>query len=441
MFQSRRFAPSPRRHGAAVPIAIGPVPSSPTDRDTDGRGPRSPAPRGRRQLWPLLGPAFVTAIAYVDPGNFATNITAGSTYGYLLVWVIILSNLMAMLIQYLSAKAGVATGKSLPALCRDNLPRPMVRGLWVQAELVAIATDLAEVVGGALALKLLFDLPLLVGGTITAVVAFGLLGLKSRGHRPFEAVITGLLGVILLGFVYDIAISGVDSMAILDGSMPRFAGSDSILIAAGMLGATVMPHAIYLHGALTSERFRPRTEAERRTVMRSQRIDVVTAMTIAGLMNLSLLLVAASALSGQDIDSIEGAYAGLNANLGPLAGLLFAVGLLASGFASSSVGTLSGQIVMEGFLRRRIPLTLRRLVTLLPALVVIGVGVDPTRALVLSQVVLSFGIPFALVPLIYFTRRADLMGSLVNRRTTTIAGAIVAALIIALNGVLLVQLV
>ncbi|MBA3781541.1 Nramp family divalent metal transporter [Nocardioides sp. InS609-2] len=438
MFQTRRYAPSPRRHGAAVPIAPELLTSSLTDREADL--PPSPGPRRTRQLWPLLGPAFVTAIAYVDPGNFATNITAGSTYGYLLVWVIIVSNLMAMLIQYLSAKAGVATGKSLPALCRDNLPRPMVRGLWVQAELVAIATDLAEVVGGALALKLLFDLPLLVGGTITAVVAFALLGLKSRGHRPFEAVITGLLGVILMGFVYDIAISGVDSMAVLDGTMPRFAGTDSILIAAGMLGATVMPHAIYLHGALTSERFRPRTEPERRTVMRSQRIDVVAAMSIAGLMNLSLLLIAASALSGQNIDSIEGAYAGLNTNLGPASGLLFALGLLASGFASSSVGTLSGQIVMEGFLRRRIPLTVRRLVTLLPALIIIGVGVDPTRALVLSQVVLSFGIPFALVPLIWFTRRSDLMGSLVNRRTTTIAGAIVAAMIIALNAVLLVQL-
>ncbi len=438
MFQTRRFAPSPRRHGAAVPIAPELGASTLTADKTDV--PTISGPRRTRQLWPLLGPAFVTAIAYVDPGNFATNITAGSTYGYLLVWVIIVSNVMAMLIQYLSAKAGVATGKSLPALCRDNLPRPMVRGLWVQAEAVAIATDLAEVVGGALALKLLFDLPLIVGGTITAVVAFALLGLKSRGHRPFEAVITGLLGVILMGFVYDIAISGVDSMAILDGTMPRFAGSDSMLIAAGMLGATVMPHAIYLHGALTSERFRPRTEPERRTVMRSQRIDVIAAMSIAGLMNLSLLLIAASALSGQNIDSIEGAHAGLSTNLGPASGLLFALGLLASGFASSSVGTLSGQIVMEGFLRRRIPLVMRRLITLLPALVIIGVGVDPTRALVLSQVVLSFGIPFALVPLIYFTRRRDLMGSLVNRRTTTIAGALVAGLIIALNAVLLAQL-
>ena len=400
------------------------------------------APRSRfGRLWPLMGPAFVTAVAYVDPGNFATNITAGSTYGYLLVWVIVVSNVMAMLIQYLSAKAGVATGMSLPALCRAHLPRPVVRGLWAQAELVAIATDLAEVVGGALALKLLFDLPLLVGGTITAVVAFALLGLKRTTHRHFEFVITGLLGVILVGFVYDVAISGVDQMAVLDGTLPRFAGADSIMIAAGMLGATVMPHAIYLHGGLTAERYRPRSEDERRSVMRSQRIDVVTAMTIAGFMNLSLLLVAAAALSGQGIDTIEGAHAGLGDSLGQASALLFAIGLLASGFASSSVGTLSGQIVMEGFLRRRIPVTLRRLVTLLPALAVIALGVDPTTALVASQVVLSFGIPFALVPLIWFTRRSDVMGSLVNRRVTTVAGALVAAVIIALNVVLLAQLV
>ncbi|WP_397183600.1 Nramp family divalent metal transporter [Nocardioides hwasunensis] len=392
------------------------------------------------RLWPLLGPAFVTAVAYVDPGNFATNISAGSIYGYLLVWVVVVSNVMAMLIQYLSAKAGVATGMSLPALCRAHLPRRVVRGLWGQAELVAIATDLAEVVGGALALKLLFDLPLIVGGTITAVVAFAMLGLKNRGHRHFEAAIVGLLGVILVGFVYDVAISGIDSMAVLDGTLPRFDGAESVMLAAGMLGATVMPHAIYLHSALTSERHRPRTDTERRTIMRGQRVDVIVAMTIAGLMNLSLLLVAASALSGQGIDTIEGAHAGLGESLGKGAALLFALGLLASGFASSSVGTLSGQVIMEGFIRRRIPVTLRRLITLLPALVILGMGVDPTAALVGSQVVLSFGIPFALVPLVWFTARKDVMGSLVNRPVTTIAGGLAAGVIIVLNAVLLVQL-
>ena len=396
-------------------------------------------PRARvRGPLPLLGPAFVTAIAYVDPGNFATNITAGSTYGYLLVWVVIVSNLMAMLIQYLSAKAGIATGQSLPALCRTHFPRPVTRGLWMQGELVAIATDLAEVVGGALALKLLFDLPLLAGGVITAFVAFSLLMLQNRGHRPFEVAITGLLAVILIGFIYSVVRSGLEVPAILSGTMPRFEGSDSILLAAGMLGATVMPHAIYLHGSLTSQRYVRTTEDERLALLTSQRVDVIVAMTVAGLMNLSLLVVAASVLSGGPaIDTIEGAHAGLGDALGPVAALFFALALLASGFAASSVGTLSGQIVMEGFLRRQIPLVVRRLVTLAPALVVLAIGVDPTRALVLSQVVLSFGIPFALVPLIMFTRRRDIMGRLVNHPVTTAIAWAVAGVIIVLNGALI----
>lgn len=429
MFQTPKYAAPPRRRTPATTTAV-------LDR------PAAPAGiRGRvGRMWPLLGPAFVTAVAYVDPGNFATNISAGSAYGYLLVWVVIVSNIMAMLIQYLSAKAGVATGLSLPALCREHLPRRVANGLWGQAELVAIATDLAEIVGGALALKLLFDLPLLAGGTITAVVSFAVLGLKGRSHRQFETVIIGLLGVILVGFAYDVAISGVDAMAVLDGTLPRFAGMDSVMLAAGMLGATVMPHAIYLHSALTSERLHARTEAERATVMRSQRVDVIVAMTIAGLMNLSLLLVAASALSGQGIDTIEAAHAGLGDSLGTGAALLFALGLLASGFASSSVGTLSGQVIMEGFIRRHIPVAARRLITLAPALLILALGVDPTAALVGSQVVLSFGIPFALVPLVWFTARRDVMGSLVNRPATTAAGMVVAAAIIALNAVLLVQL-
>ena len=390
---------------------------------------------------PLLGPAFVTAIAYVDPGNFATNLTAGSTYGYLLVWVVVASNLMAMLIQYLSAKAGIATGRSLPTLCREHLPLPVTRGLWVQAEAVAIATDLAEVVGGALALKILFGLPLLVGGTITAVIAFSLLILQTKGHRPFETAITGLLAVILVGFLYDVAHSGLQPLAIADGAIPRFDGQDSLLLAAGMLGATVMPHAIYLHSALTNRRYVRRTEAQRQALLRSQRVDVVTAMTIAGVMNLLLLVIAAAALHGDGpvIDTIEGAHAAFGDRLGAGAALLFALSLLASGFAASSVGTLSGQIVMEGFLRRHIPLVVRRVVTLAPALVVLGLGVDPTRALVGSQVVLSFGIPFALVPLVMFTRRADLMGGLVNRQITTLAASAVAAIIIVLNVVLIWQ--
>ena len=392
---------------------------------------------------PLLGPAFVTAIAYVDPGNFATNLSAGSTYGYMLVWVVVVSNVMAMLIQYLSAKVGIATGDSLPALCRKHFGRRTNRGLWLQAEGVAIATDLAEVVGGALALKILFGLPLVVGGTITAVVAFALLILQTRGHRPFEIAITGLLGVILIGFLYDVAQSGLEPLAIVEGTIPRFDGPDSLMLAAGMLGATVMPHAIYLHSALTNGRYVRRTDEQRQALVRSQRTDVITAMSIAGVMNLLLVVIAAAALhgTGAPIDTIEGAHAAFGERLGAGAALLFALSLLASGFAASAVGTLSGQIVMEGFLQRRIPLVLRRGITLAPALLVLALGIDPTRALVVSQVVLSFGIPFALVPLVMFTRRRDLMGSLVNRRGTTAAATVVAGLIIALNAVLLVQLV
>jgi len=384
---------------------------------------------------PLLGPAFVTAVAYVDPGNFATNITAGATYGYLLVWVIVVSNLMAMLIQYLSAKAGIATGLSLPALCREHFSRRVSRGLWVQAEAIAIATDLAEVVGGAIALKLLFDLPLVVGGLITAAVAFALLTMQTRGHRPFEIAITGMLAVILVGFVYDVLQSGLQPLALAQGTIPRFEGSDSVLLAAGMLGATVMPHAIYLHSALTSDRYVTTTERHRRSLLSSQRTDVVIAMSIAGVMNLALLVIAASALHGDGppVETIEQAHAQLGDVLGASAALLFACALLASGFAASSVGTLAGQVIMEGFLRRKIPLVVRRLVTLMPAVVVLAIGVDPTKALVISQVVLSFGIPFALVPLVMFTRRADIMGGLANRRLTTVLASLAATVIIALN--------
>ena len=384
---------------------------------------------------PLLGPAFVAAVAYIDPGNFATNITAGSLYGYLLIWVLVVSNLMAMLIQYLSAKAGIATGKSLPELCRDHFPKPVTRGLWVQAELVAIATDLAEVLGGAIALHLLFGLPLLAGGVITAVVAFGLLGLQTRGARPFEVAITGMLLVVLIGFLYSLVMGGVDVKAAAAGLVPRFEGTETVLLAAGMLGATVMPHVIYLHGALTQNRYVRSTEQERLALLRSQRVDVVSAMAIAGLINISMLTVAAQSLSNlpTPVDTIEGAYEGLAATLGPTAALLFGLALLASGFAASGVGTYSGQVVMQGFLRRRIPLVVRRLVTLAPALLVIAAGIDTTAALVISQVVLSFGIPFALIPLVLLTRRRDVMGALVNRRPTTFVAAVVATVICCLN--------
>jgi manganese transport protein len=384
---------------------------------------------------PLFGPAFVAAVAYVDPGNFATNVTAGSTYGYLLLWVLVVSNLMAMLIQYLSAKTGIATGKSLGELCREVYPRGVTWGLWLQAELVAIATDLAEVLGGAVALQLLFGLPLLAGGIITGIVAFALLGLQQRGARPLEVVVTGLMLVVLAGFLYSLVAGGVDAAGVVSGLEPRFDGPTSLLLATGMLGATVMPHVIYLHGSLTQHRYARATEEQRIGLLRSQRLDVVAAMGLAGVVNIIMLVVAARLLSGSPapVTTLEGAHAGLGAALGPAAATLFALALLASGIAASGVGTLAGQVVMDGFLRRRIPLVLRRLVTLAPAVAVIAVGVDVTRALVFSQVVLSFGIPFALVPLVLLTRRRELMGALVNRRVTTAAASVVAAVIIALN--------
>jgi manganese transport protein len=399
--------------------------------------------RGRMaRALPFLGPAFVAAIAYVDPGNFATNIAGGAEFGYLLLWVILGANLMAMLIQFLSAKVGIATGRSLPELCRERFPRAVSVGLWIQAELIAMATDLAEFVGAAIALNLLFGLPLLPAGLVTAVVAFALLGLQTRGYRRFEIVIAGMLGVILLGFLVDTLLVRHDAGGIASGFVPGFAGTDSLLLATGILGATVMPHVIYLHSALTQRRIPARDDADRRRILSFQRVDVLIAMGVAGVINMSMLVIAASLFhdSGLNgVDSIEGAHAAFSDLVGPGAALAFALALLASGFAASSVGTYAGQVVMQGFINRTIPLVLRRAVTMAPALVVLGVGLDPSRSLVISQVVLSFGIPFALVPLVLLTRRRDVMGALVNRPLTTAVASTVAALIIALNGFLLVQ--
>ena len=397
------------------------------------------AVRGRLAL---LGPAFVAAVAYVDPGNFATNIAGGAKYGFLLVWVIVAANLMAMLVQYLSAKVGIATGMSLPELCRAHLPRPATWGLWVQAEIIAIATDLAEFVGAAIALNLLFGVPPFAAGLITAVVAFGILTLQQRGYRRFELAIAGFLAIVCLGFLYDLTQVSVDRSAFFSGFVPGFDGTDSVMLAVGILGATVMPHVVYLHGALVQRRVPARDDEERRSLLRFQRLDVVIAMGLAGVINLTMLVVAASLFhtSGNaDIDSIEGAYDGFERLIGGGAALAFAVALLASGLSSSSVGTYAGQVVMQGFINRRIPLFLRRLVTMLPALIVLAIGVDATDALVASQVVLSFGIPFALVPMILLTRRGDVMGVFVNRRGTTIVAGIVATLIILLNLFLLQQ--
>ena len=396
--------------------------------------------RGLRSVLPLLGPAFVACIAYVDPGNFATNIAGGAKYGYLLLWVIVAANLMAMLIQYLSAKVGIATGKNLPELCREHFPRRATIGLWIQAELIAMATDLAEFVGAAIALNLLFGVPLFVAGLITAVVAFAILGLQTRGYRRFETTIAGLLGVILLGFLYEVFQAAPDASGAAAGFVPGFDGTESILIATGILGATVMPHVIYLHSALTSGRIQARDDTERRELLRYERLDVGFAMGIAGIVNISMLLVAAALFHGvTDIDSIEGAYDGFRTQVGDGAAIAFGVALLASGLSSSSVGTYAGQVVMQGFIRRTVPLLLRRLITMLPALVVLAIGVNATDALVISQVVLSFGIPFALVPLVLLTRRADVMGRLRNARATTALASVVALLIIALNLFLLAQ--
>jgi manganese transport protein len=397
--------------------------------------------RGRfRGRVALLGPAFVAAVAYIDPGNFATNIAAGAKYGYMLVWVIVAANVMAMLVQYLSAKTGIATGKNLPELAREHFPKPVTFGLWMQAEAIAIATDLAEFVGAAIALNLLFGVPPLTAGLMTAVVAFAILELQARGYRKFELAIAGFLGIVLLGFAYDLLQVGVDARGFAGGMVPSFDGTDSVLLAVGILGATVMPHVVYLHSALTSNRIAPRNLREKLELLRFQRLDVVIAMGVAGMINIAMLVVAAQLFHGSGrtgVDSIEGAHAGLSALLGGGAALAFAVALLASGLSSSSVGTYSGQVVMQGFINRRIPLFLRRAITMAPALVVLAIGADPSTTLVISQVVLSFGIPFALVPLLLLTRRRDIMGALVNRRLTSAAATVVAALIIGLNGFLL----
>ncbi|REF98320.1 manganese transport protein [Asanoa ferruginea] len=385
----------------------------------------------------LLGPAFVAGIAYVDPGNFATNTAAGVDYGYLLLWVVVAANLAAILIQLLSAKLGIATGKSLPRLCRERFSRPVTLGLWVQAELVAIATDLAEILGGALALRLLFDLPVLVGGVVTAVVSLLLLSLRNLRH--YERAVLALLAVIVVGFLCSLITARPSLPLAVHGLVPAFDGQASMVLAAGMLGATVMPHAIYLHSALVVDRFGDRLgdPASRHRLLRASRVDVLTAMTVAGGVNLAMLLVAAAALAGSGADSLDAVHAGLGSVLGSGTALLFALALLASGIASSSVGTYAGAVILEGFVGLRVHPLFRRLATLAPALVVLALGLEPTRALVLSQVVLSVGIPFALVPLILLTRDRRVMGALTNKRSTTATATVVAGLVSALNVVLI----
>ncbi|MGZ5326061.1 MAG: Nramp family divalent metal transporter, partial [Solirubrobacterales bacterium] len=400
--------------------------------------------RGAARVWPFLGPAFVAAVAYIDPGNFATNIAGGAKFGYLLLWVVLAANLIAMVVQTQSAKLGIATGKNLPEACREVFSRRTSIGLWLQAEMVAMSTDIAEVVGAALGLNLLFGIPLFSAALISGAAAFGILALQQRGFRRLEAVISVLVGVVVLGFGFEIVSAEPDGGQVLKHLVvPGFGGTESVLLATGIIGATVMPHVIYLHSALTQRRIVGRNDEERHKILRFEKIDVVIAMALAGMVNISMMTMAAALFheSGLvDIDSIEGAYEGLRTLVSGNAATVFGVALLASGFASSSVGTMSGQVVMQGFIERRIPIFLRRAITLAPALIVLGIGVDPTDALVISQVVLSFGIPFALVPLLLIARRRDMMGSLANPGWLSTFAGTLAGMIIALNVFLLEQI-
>lgn len=399
---------------------------------------------GFRGILPLLGPAMVAGVAYLDPGNVASNASAGARYGYLLVWVVVVANAMAWLVQYLSAKLGVTTGESLPELLGRRIGnRPGRYAFWVQAELVAMSTDIAEVLGGAIALRLLFGLPLVVGGLITGVVSMLVLLLNRRGSRAFERVVTGLVVIIVVGFCAGILFAPVDGAAAVGGLVPHFTDSGSVVLAASILGATVMPHAIYAHSALTRDRFGLVAEGpQRQRVLRATRIDVTVALVIAGTVNVVILLLAASTLPGvAGAATLEGAHAAISAALGPVVATLFAVGLLASGLASTSVGAYAGSEIMQGLLHARIPLLVRRAVTLIPALLLLALGVEPTFALVLSQVVLSFGIPFALIPLVRFTSRRSLLGDATNRWWTTVLALLATVLLVGLNVTLIVLLV
>ena len=399
--------------------------------------------KGFARLWPFLGPAFIASIAYVDPGNFATNIQGGAKYGYTLLWVVVCSNLMAMLIQSISAKIGIATGRNLAELCRLYFPQPLVWVMWVLMELVAMATDLAEFLGAALGFNLLFGIPLWAAGLLTAVTTFLILSLQVRGFRALESVITAMLGVIALCYVAETILDRPDwGDVAIHAVVPQFKDVESVLLACGILGATVMPHVIFLHSSLTQDRIAVDNPRLRRRLFRFELVDVYVAMGAAGFVNAAMLIMAAATFHQAGlghIATIEEAHITLEPLLGPAARWIFAISLLASGLSSSAVGTMSGQVIMQGFLERHIPVWLRRLVTILPSLVVIFLGFDPTRTLVISQVVLSFGLPFAVIPLVMFSRRRDLMGELVNRRSTTAVSWAVAALIVALNLYLLFQ--
>ncbi|WP_078879152.1 Nramp family divalent metal transporter [Streptomyces sp. NRRL B-24720] len=452
--------PSPARSGELDP-------SAPPSADPDSllaaeepvRTPGERRPRPRSGLsYALLGPAFVAAIAYVDPGNFATNVQAGATFGPLLLWVLLTANVVAMLLQYLSAKLGVATGKSLPELCRARYRRPVVWGLWAQAEAVVVMTDLAEVVGGAIALHLLFGLPLWLGGLVTGAASLVLMPMRGRGRRRFEVLMAASLACLMALFLSQVLGTGASLSTAADGLVPRLSGAESLVLAGGIVGATVMPHVIYLHSALTSDRYSlslaPRSAGEsggppddrdrplRHRLLRHVRADVLIAMGLAGAVNVALLVSAATLFhpdapeAAVSLAAAHGAYERL---VGPVAALAFAVALLVSGLAGTSVGMYAGEVVMGGFLGRRISVLLRRLLTMAPALVVLAAGGSPTGSLVMSQIILSFGIPFALIPLVLLTRDPAVMGRWVNRRATTVCAWAVSAVVVALNAALLVS--
>jgi manganese transport protein len=400
---------------------------------------------GRRRLWsilPFLGPAFVACVAYIDPGNFATNIAAGAQFGYSLLWVVLLSNLMAMLLQYLSAKLGIATGENLPETIRERWPRPISLSLWIVAEIAAMATDLAEFLGGALGFNLLFHIPLFAAGLLTGATTLAILGLQRHGVRPLEAIIVSLVGVIAACYVVETLLGRPDWGQVAYHTVVPTVSSSTILVSVGILGATVMPHVVYLHSALTQRRIRARNETEKRRLLRFNTVDVVVAMTLAGIINLAMLYVAASTFHGHGLTSVSDirvAYHTLTPLLGNLAAIAFGVSLLASGVSSSAVGTMAGQVIMGGFVGWTIPLWVRRAVTMMPAMIVIALNLPTTQTLIISQVILSLVLPFAVGPLIWFTAQHRVMGVLTNRRVTTVLAAVCGFVIIGLNGLLLYQ--
>jgi manganese transport protein len=397
---------------------------------------------GWQRYLAFAGPAVVASIAYMDPGNFATNIQAGAKYGYGLLWVVLLANLIAMLFQALSAKLGIVTGRNLAEICRDEFPRPVGLAMWVVSEIAAMATDLAEFLGGSIGLALLFNMPLLSGMAVTGVVVWGFLLCESRGFRPLELIIGGLVAVIALSYLVEMFIAPVDwRSAALHMAVPQIADGQALVLVVGIIGATVMPHAVYLHSGLTQARIPPRNESEKQRLVRISNHEVVAALAVAGLVNIAMVLMASAAFhSGHpEVAEIETAYHTLIPLLGGAAATVFLVSLLASGVSSSTVGTLAGQMIMQGFVGFRIPIWLRRLVTMLPAFAVVALGVDTTKALVLSQVVLSITLPLPMIALILFTRRPDLMGRFANRWPTQAAAGIGAVIVLMLNALLLAE--